>query len=192
MPTGQRVIWADGKGDRSGGGWETITAIHRGSYVGMAHHKPPHAVAVEERFIGYEWDVAGQRLGDEHPVERVAVELRQSPGARGVVHGDGQFFKTLAGAIATQIKGDGCGLRQFCRGDVWWQSPTTDAALTNTSFVSSDMACLAGSDNRSLTANHQISAWVSSNNRNRIHPPTPLTPLPGAGRRNYLELPTFL
>ena len=42
------------------------------------------------------------------------MELRQGQPARDrLVQGDRQFFKTLAGAIATQIKGDGCGLRQF-------------------------------------------------------------------------------
>ena len=44
-----------------------------------------HAVSVEELFDRYEGQVEGQCLGDQHPVERVAMWTGQPPGALTVV-----------------------------------------------------------------------------------------------------------
>ena len=77
--------------------------------------EPADAVPVEQGFVGYERNVASQRLGDEHPVEGVAVELRQGPGARGVVHGDGQFLETLAGDGPGKVQGYSRGLRKLAK-----------------------------------------------------------------------------
>ena len=49
----------------------------------------PHAVAVEEGFVGDENEIAHQRLGNEHAVERIAVVSRQRAGPRGVSYGYG-------------------------------------------------------------------------------------------------------
>ena len=93
-PTHLRALWADGRGDCGRGGPGTVRTPGRpkssgrrstGAQWRRGSPQPPDAVAVEERFVGYERNVSGQRLSDEHPVEGVAVELRQSPGARGVI-----------------------------------------------------------------------------------------------------------
>ena len=133
--------------------------------IGRELPKPPDAVAVEHRFVGYERNVAGQRLGDEHPVEGVAVELRQGPGARGVVHGDGQFFKTLsaiAPAGSRAISAASGNLPSRCLVAI----SHAEAALISTSFDWSPMARRAAGGNRRFPASHHKNAWVSRRRRN--------------------------
>lgn len=47
--------------------------------------KAANAIPIEERFNGNEDQIAGQCLGDEHSVERVAVRTRQGPSAHRVL-----------------------------------------------------------------------------------------------------------
>ena len=81
-----------------------------------------HAVSVEELFDRYEGQVEGQCLGDQHPVERVAMWTGQPPGALTVVGCNRQFPKPLAPNAADHVQGDDLGSREssetMLRGDL--------------------------------------------------------------------------
>lgn len=75
----------------------------------------PHAVAVEEGFVGDENEIARLRLGDEHAVERIAVVARQRAGPRGVSYGDRQFLKVLVCDRSGDVRRDLIGSRKFAK-----------------------------------------------------------------------------
>ena len=75
----------------------------------------PHAVAVEEGFVGDENEIAHQRLGNEHAVERVAVVARQRAGPGGVSYGDRQLLKVLVCDRSGDVRRDLIGSQQFAK-----------------------------------------------------------------------------
>ena len=74
-----------------------------------------HAVAVEEGFVGDEHEIARQRLGDEHAIERVAVVARQRAGPGGVVHGYGKVLEALARERSGNVRSHRRRARQFAK-----------------------------------------------------------------------------
>ena len=68
-----------------------------------ASPEPANGVAIEGGVVGYKHQVAGERLGDEHTVEGVAMGTRERAGAGGVGDSDGQFFEVLVGYGAGNV-----------------------------------------------------------------------------------------
>ena len=46
----------------------------------------------------------GQRLCDEHSIERIAVQTRQRSGSRGILYGDWQLAEALVGDDSRYIR----------------------------------------------------------------------------------------
>ena len=65
----------------------------------------PYTISIKELFDGNERQISGQRLRDEHPVERVLKRTRQPPGAHGVIHGYQRFLEALAGYRPSNVQG---------------------------------------------------------------------------------------
>ena len=75
--------------------------------------KSANAVPVEKGFTRYEDEISGLRLGDEHPVKRVAMGTRQRAGARSVFDGDGQFLEVLSSYCPGNVEGQRLRVREF-------------------------------------------------------------------------------
>ena len=72
-----------------------------------------NAVLVEKRLNRDKNKVACKRLGDKHSIERIAVGTRQLTGASGVVYGNRQFFKALAGNCPGNVQRDNLSVSEF-------------------------------------------------------------------------------
>src|SRR5260370_35922869 len=61
----------------------------------LASPEAANAVAVEYGLVGDESQVGKKRLGDQHPVEGIAMRTRQTAGSLAVPQIDRQFEKAL-------------------------------------------------------------------------------------------------
>ena len=98
-----------------------------------------------------------------------------------------QFFKTLVGYCPGWVQGDIRGFRQFAKPMFGGNLPRSRRADHVSFRRVENPRWRTDADKRRLSVSHQISAWVSSNNRNRTHLPTLSTLLPEVDRRNCPE-----
>ena len=103
-------------------------------------------------------------LGDQHAVERVAVEIGEPAGTFSVRNCDGELQEALILEAGLDILRPPRPLRATCQGGVLVVISQADAALTRMTFSGSATAIRAVSDSLSLPASHHRNACVSRRN----------------------------
>jgi hypothetical protein len=75
----------------------------RGVYIPCSGGKDSDVVLAAPRIPGDQHEVLAARLGDQHPVKRVAVDQRKAPGSQGMPRADGQFPEAAAQNLLGQV-----------------------------------------------------------------------------------------
>ena len=177
------IRWAEpparrGDGGEPGAGGARKATETGGARQGRAKHstalpQAPDAVGVEQGLVRDELEVGAQGLGDEHPVEWVAVRAGQAPRPLRVVERDGEFREPLGGDAGGDVTGDLGGAGKLAEAVLGGDLPGRARGSPARGWQRRRWRRARAGGRRSSPSSHQRSAWVS---RRREAKGAPLLP----------------